>query len=255
MSLYTKSEWKKFRDELIELDGYKCRECGRNKEEVVLQVHHKTYIKGRLPWEYPLSECETLCRGCHSAIHGITKPQIGWEFIGQDDLGDLNGTCENCGATIRHSFLIQHENWGTMEVGTFCCDKLTDTNIASNMLESQTSFSSRKQRFLNSKRWKYDNAKHFISQGSFNVEIAPKDYSYFITIHGQTSKKKYESLDSAKAKVFEVIESGELLVYLVKHKIPFTEKKKKVRTKKKNKTDMATTNTVHNFEDATPNEQ
>lgn len=238
MSLYTKSEWKNFRDELIELDGFKCRDCGRNSKEVVLQVHHKNYIKGRLPWEYPLSECETLCRGCHSSKHGITRPQIGWEFIGQEDLGDLNGTCENCGATIRHSFLIQHENWGAMEVGTFCCDKLTDTNLASNMLESQTSFKSRKQRFINSKRWNSDNSKHSISQGSFKVEITPKDNSFFITIHGQSSKKKYESIEVAKAKVFDVIESGELFVYLEKHKIPFTEKKKKVKAKKMDKTEI-----------------
>lgn len=241
MTLYNKSEWKKFRDDLIELDGYKCKECGRNNKEVVLQVHHKNYIKGRLPWEYPLNECETLCRGCHSSRHGITKPQIGWEFIGQEDLGDLNGTCENCGATIRHSFLVQHENWGAMEVGTFCCDKLTDSNLASNMLESQTSFKSRKRTFINSKRWKSDENKHLISQGSFKVEITPKDNFFIITIHQQTSKKKYESLEAAKAKVFDVIESGELYVYLDKHKIPFTEKKKK-----KNKTEKQKSNDIQN---------
>lgn len=242
MSLYTKSEWKKFRDELIELDGFRCKECRRNNKEVVLQVHHKNYIKGRLPWEYPLSECETLCRGCHSSKHGITKPLIGWEFVRQEDLGDLNGTCENCGATIRHSFLIQHENWGTMEVGTFCCDKLTDTTIASNMLESQKSFKSREQRFLNSKRWKLADNKYSISQGSFKVEIVPKGNLFFITIHGQTSKKEYASLEAAKAKVFDVIESGEFFDYLEKHKIPFTEKKKKVKMKDKGQTIKSDTN-------------
>jgi hypothetical protein len=241
MSLYNKSEWKKFRDELIELDGYKCKEFGRSSTEVILQVHHKNYIKGRLPWEYPLQECETLCKGCHSSKHGITKPQIGWEFVGEEDLGDLNGTCENCGASIRHSFLIQHENWGAMEVGTFCCDKLTDTNIASNLLESQTSFKSRKQRFLSSKRWNFDNAKHSISQGSFKIEIVARDNFHFITIHGQESKKKYDSVESAKEKVFDVIESGEFLVYLDKHKIPFSEKKKrktKDETEKPNKNEL-----------------
>ncbi len=41
MGLYHKTEWKKFRDEVIELDGYKCKDCGRTSKEVVLQVHHK----------------------------------------------------------------------------------------------------------------------------------------------------------------------------------------------------------------------
>lgn len=231
MSPYTKSEWKKFRDDLIELDGYKCKECGRSRPEVILQVHHKNYIKGRLPWEYPLQQCETLCKYCHSLKHSITKPQTGWDFIGQEDLGDLSGICENCGASIRHSFLIEHADWGVMEVGTFCCDKLTDTNRASNLLESQTSYKSRKNRFINSKRWKYVNNLYSISQGSFKIEIAVNEDYYIITIHGQTSRRKYESLKSAQAKVFDVLESGEFLVYLEKHKIPFREKDKASRTR------------------------
>lgn len=227
MNLYTKLEWKNFRNHLFELDGFKCCKCGRNHNEVTLQVHHKIYIKGRLPWEYSLKDCETLCKGCHSALHGITKPQIGWEFISQEDLGDLVGTCENCGASIRHCFIIHHENWGTIEVGTFCCDKLTDTNIASNMLESQTSYKGRKRRFINSKRWRFANGVYTITQGSFKSEIEKLDEAFFITIHGQKSKKRYETLDIARAKIFDVIESGELIAYLDKHKIPFTEKLKK----------------------------
>lgn len=229
MSLYHKSDWKIFRDELLELDGYKCKDCGRTNSEVVLQVHHKAYIKGHKPWEYPLKDCETLCKGCHSSRHGITKPQIGWEFIGQDDLGDLNGICENCGASIRHCFFIQHENWGIIEVGTFCCDKLTDTNIASNFLESQTSYKSRKDRFLNSKRWNFEKKKYSIKQSSFEIEITEKKSSFFIKIHNLQSKKEYQSLTDAKSKVFDVIESGEFMEYLSRHKISLGKSKGKNR--------------------------
>jgi len=233
MGLYHKTEWKTFRDEVIELDGYKCKDCGRTSNEVILQVHHKKYVKGKLPWEYPLQDCEALCKGCHSSRHGITKPQIGWDFIGQEDLGDLNGTCENCGATIRHSFLVQHENWGTMEVGTFCCDKLTDSNLVSNLLESQTSYKSRKTRFGKSKRWKFDdNGNHKIKQSNFEIELINKGDFFNIKIHNQVSNKKYDSLEIAKAKVFDVIESGEFIAYLDRHKIIYRESKKK-KTKKK----------------------
>jgi ribosomal protein S27AE len=234
MGLYHKSEWKTFRDEVIELDGYKCKDCGRTSNEVVLQVHHKKYVKGKLPWEYPLQECETLCKGCHSARHGIIKPQIGWYFIGQEDLGDLNGTCENCGATIRHSFLIQHENWGAMEVGTFCCDKLTDSNLASNLLESQTSYKSRKVRFAKSKRWKSDeNGNHKIKQSNFEIVLINKGEYFNIKIHNQVSSKKYDTLEIAKAKVFDVIESGEFIEYLDRHKITYREPKSKKKKKPK----------------------
>jgi hypothetical protein len=229
--LYKKSEWRTFRAELMELDGYRCKDCHRNSSEVILQVHHNKYILGRKPWQYALQDCETLCRGCHSARHGITKPQIGWEFIGEEDLGDLNGICENCGTAIRHCFLIQHEQWGTMEVGTFCCDKLTDSKIASNLIESQTSFKARKLTFMNSRRWKTENDKYLIKQSLFEVEITTQNRAYFIMIQGRQSKIKYDTLESAKEKVFDVIESGEFIEYLNKYNIPLPERKKRNRKK------------------------
>lgn len=231
MSLYNKSEWKTFRDEVIELDGHKCQQCGRNAQEVILQVHHKQYIKGRKPWEYPLQECQTLCKGCHSSIHGITKPQIGWEFISQDDLGDLTGTCENCGASIRHCFVIQHENWGTIEVGTFCCDKLTDTTIASNLIESQTSYKSRKKTFINSKRWKNYQYNHSIKQSNFNITITQQNTFFTIGVNDVKSKTQYASIEDAKSKIFDIIETGELIEYFKTHNIPITSINKK-KTKK-----------------------
>ena len=49
MSLYNRKEWKEFRDNVIETDGFKCTACGRSQGEVILQVHHKIYISGKLP--------------------------------------------------------------------------------------------------------------------------------------------------------------------------------------------------------------
>ncbi len=137
MSLYTKIEWKEFRDNVIESDGYKCTICGRDSTEVTLQVHHKIYIEDKLPWEYGLENCETMCKGCHAAEHGIIKPKFGWKYVGEDDLEDLSGTCENCGASIRFVHVIYHAKWGFLDVGTLCCDNLTDTEIASNKRETQ----------------------------------------------------------------------------------------------------------------------
>ncbi len=226
MSLYHATEWKVFREQIIELDGHRCRDCDRSDKEVVLQIHHFKYIKGRKPWEYALKDCKTVCRGCHAQIHGIIKPQIGWEFIGKEDLGDLIGTCDNCGNSIRHSFLIQHENWGALEVGTNCCDKLTDTTYASSLIESQTSYNSRKKRFLNSKRWKFEKGIHLINHGNFEVKIKEKDSIFLIKIYIKESKKEYKSIFEAKSKVFEVIESGEFLEYLEKYNLPISEIKK-----------------------------
>ena len=35
----------------------------------LLEVHHKAYIYGYLPWEYPDSWLETLCELCHHKKH------------------------------------------------------------------------------------------------------------------------------------------------------------------------------------------
>ena len=121
--------------------------------------------------------------------HGIIQPTFGWEFIGEDDLGDLIGTCENrgCGSSIRYSFTIFHKLWGTLEVGTYCCDNLTDSIVASNLKESKLKFEGRQQRFINSKRWTVEGFIHKIKQGLFNIEIFENDNQFSLKINGKTS--------------------------------------------------------------------
>ena len=74
---YQGDAWKSFRKDIIESDGFRCSQCGRNSFDVVLQVHHKKYIKGRKLWEYAGEDCITLCRGCHAMEHGIIMPNFG----------------------------------------------------------------------------------------------------------------------------------------------------------------------------------
>ncbi len=227
MSSYSHKHWKDFSKSVIELDGHKCSRCGKTSDETILQVHHKKYIKGLEPWEYPLSDCETVCKGCHASIHGKIRPNFGWEFFGDEDLGDLIGTCEYCGASIRYVFTIHHENWGTLEVGTVCCDNLTDSNTASNLMESNTKYVGRRNRFLSSVRWKLDEGIYKIKQGNFQINVIQKMNGFYLKIHGHQSNKKYDSLPDAKTKAFDVIENGELVRYFKEKNITIDEPKKK----------------------------
>jgi len=106
MDAYRSKNWKVFPAEVFRLDNHTCTMCGRSAAlgGLVLQVHHKRYLPGHKPWEYPYDLCSTMCKGCHAAEHGIVAPRVGWTHCGWDDLGGLDGECELCGNEIRYVF-------------------------------------------------------------------------------------------------------------------------------------------------------
>lgn len=63
--LLNTSEWYSFSKEIIN-DRGQCFECGETEN---LQLHHKGYKEGHMPWEYDESEVEVLCRPCHEHKH------------------------------------------------------------------------------------------------------------------------------------------------------------------------------------------
>ncbi len=65
--------WQRMRLEIMQRDDFTCTRC--KSGSVTLHVHHKKYIKGRLPWEYEKSNFETLCKVCHSINHKLIAPE------------------------------------------------------------------------------------------------------------------------------------------------------------------------------------
>jgi len=182
-------------------------------------VHHKSYIAGHKPWQYPYEMCHTLCSGCHAAEHGIIPPKFGWDFAGWDDLGSLVGSCECCGTGIRYSFLVSHPKWPSMEVGETCCDNLTSSEVASNFMESKRRYASRLKRFVSSMRWKeYSGGIHHIEHKRLVIRIGPVRDVLGIWLNGTLGKKRFNDCLSAKIAVFELLESGALHVYAEKHR-------------------------------------
>jgi hypothetical protein len=209
MNEYQGDKWIEFRNAIIESDGSVCCRCGKGKRDrAVLQVHHNKYIKGLKPWEYSAEDCETVCKGCHAEIHGKIIPRTGWEYIAEEDLGDLVGECDYCGTELRYLFTIYHENWGCMEVGTICCDTLTESESASAYTRAKKRRENRTKRFVESTRWKIDNGIFKIKQMGFQVEISPCENSYMIVMNDTHGKTKYKTIIDAKLKVFAFIESG-----------------------------------------------
>lgn len=55
--------WQRKRLEIFQRDNYTCQVC--QDQFTNLQVHHKYYIDGAMPWEYPDEALITLCELCH----------------------------------------------------------------------------------------------------------------------------------------------------------------------------------------------
>ena len=57
--------WQKKRLKILERDEFTCQECADS--ESTLHVHHRYYIRGAEPWEYPDEALQTLCEHCHQS--------------------------------------------------------------------------------------------------------------------------------------------------------------------------------------------
>jgi len=63
--------WKKKRSIILERDQCTCQICkAANK---TLNVHHKYYLKGREPWDYPNELLVTLCEDCHEEVTNVIE--------------------------------------------------------------------------------------------------------------------------------------------------------------------------------------
>ena len=55
--------WQKKRLNILNRDEFTCQKCFDN--ESTLNVHHKYYLNGNDPWDYPDEALITLCEECH----------------------------------------------------------------------------------------------------------------------------------------------------------------------------------------------
>ena len=71
--LLQKQRWKRKREIILNRDSHKCVICQSNDN---LNVHHKYYEIGKLPWEYTSDSLYTLCQHCHHLFHEAFKPLV-----------------------------------------------------------------------------------------------------------------------------------------------------------------------------------
>lgn len=59
--------WQRRRLEIMARANFACEECGDTR--TTLNVHHKVYRAGAMPWEYVDAELACLCENCHEEEH------------------------------------------------------------------------------------------------------------------------------------------------------------------------------------------
>ena len=217
---YRRNEWKEFSKTVICANNNQCSDCHRTPADgIVLQVHHRYYKKGLLPWQYPISACETLCSGCHAKKHGEIPPDTGWEYLGYDDLGDLIGECERCHNEIRYEHYIYHPMWGDMTVGCNCADRLTGTTEASEHDKKLKGRVIRFERFITPSNWIQEDNRHLTNYVGFPITITKQNGKFQLTIFIPL-QDKYDSLEDAQNAAFKMVEGISIEEFLKEHNLP-----------------------------------
>ena len=80
--------WQRKRLEIMHRDQFSCQLCG--SETNTLHVHHRYYISGRKPWEYPGFCYQTLCKKCHFSLKDrdlsgamFSEWEVGLNYFGE----------------------------------------------------------------------------------------------------------------------------------------------------------------------------
>lgn len=177
--LYQNKKWFEFSDIVQKRDGYKCLKCNRKKGQVSLQTHHLVYKYGLEVWNYPYSDCITLCKGCHAIEHRLIEPSDGWTLIAIYDLTEQTGICQanGCGKSIRYEHLIYRPNYGFKIVGSTCVHYLTRDEIffSENLLSL------------------YKNISHFVSSSVWKINFTKYKTPFFVTTHSHHQIRIYGS--------------------------------------------------------------
>jgi hypothetical protein len=109
-------EWREKRHEIILRDRWKCQECFKEAEAtplnmtnfdmpffiqkeppILLQVHHKYYIKGNRAWEYDDTALITWCSECHTKFHKMYCVPVKVPHGVDEDIKLTQ--CEKCNGT------------------------------------------------------------------------------------------------------------------------------------------------------------
>ena len=82
--VYTSAEWMMARGTAMRRDNYRCKRCGRGRQDgIPLEVHHRHTLRTGGD-AYELDNLVTLCRRCHHEEHPDERQREVVTFINVD---------------------------------------------------------------------------------------------------------------------------------------------------------------------------
>lgn len=126
--------------------------------------------------------------------------------MASDDLGDLDGECEACGTALRYTFEVVHEHWGSMTVGTHCCDRMTGYSIGSTLYDLAKKRADRIDRFRNG--WAVDAVTGELRRrwNGAKIEVLPRGNGFGIRINGDWGTIRFKRTEEAVAHLVTYID-------------------------------------------------
>lgn len=92
--------WQKRRFDILNRDNFTCQIC--NSTDKTLHIHHRHYINGRDPWDYPNELLVTLCETCHkleesnvAKAEEIIKALHHWGYFNFQIIAEVNKLIES----------------------------------------------------------------------------------------------------------------------------------------------------------------
>lgn len=112
------SRWLQKKAEILIRDNYTCQKCGAKSH---LNVHHLSYDKGKLAWEYPNEKLVTLCEQCHAREHKTTRPYVGEVYIYHHSDYTNYVVCYSVNNAKKEVYLVGVDNGGGADTPYFEC--------------------------------------------------------------------------------------------------------------------------------------
>ena len=138
-------------------------------------------------------------------------PHKGWECVGMEDLGGLDGICEMCETTpIRYVHHMEHPDYGAvLGVGSVCAGNMEEDYAAAQEREKRAkSITERRKTWMNDKWKTAKTGNSYKNRDGFNIVVSRRYGSWGYLVRereGERSRRKsgFGSEDEAKLAAFK----------------------------------------------------